>query len=61
MKRLEQLYGVEITVEKSELPRLNLIRGKISIAMGLDYALRALQKIAPFDYEQVEYDRIVIK
>ena len=61
VKRLEQLYGVEITVEKSELPRLNLIRGKISIAMGLDYALRALQKIAPFDYEQVEYDRIVIK
>ncbi len=61
VERLERLYGVEIEVEKSELPRLNLIRGKISIAMGLDYALRALQKIAPFEYEQTDHNRIVIK
>ena len=49
--RLESLYGVTISIEKTASPELNIIRGKIPVVMGLDYALRALQKITPFEYE----------
>ena len=32
------LYGVTIAIEKTASPELNIIRGKIPVAMGLDYA-----------------------
>lgn len=59
--RLENLYGVKIAVDKAENPELNVIRGKIPVAMGLDYALRALQKITPFEYEQEDNSTITIR
>lgn len=59
--RLESLYGVQITVEKTASPQLNIIRGKIPVAMGLDYALRALQKITPFEYDQADNGTITIR
>ena len=59
--RLESLYGVTITVEKTASPELNIIRGKIPVAMGLDYALRALQKITPFEYDQADNNTITIR
>ena len=59
--RLESLYGVTIAIEKTASPELNIIRGKIPIAMGLDYALRALQKITPFEYESADNGTITIR
>lgn len=59
--RLENLYGVKIVLEKRTVPDLNIIRGKIPISMGLDYALRALQKITPFEYVQEDNQTITIK
>ena len=59
--RLESLYGVQITVEKTASPELNIIRGKIPVAMGLDYALRALQKITPFEYDSADNGTITIR
>lgn len=61
IERLESLYGVQITVEKTASPQLNIIRGKIPVAMGLDYALRALQKITPFEYDQADNGTITIR
>ncbi len=61
IERLESLYGVTITVEKTASPELNIIRGKIPVAMGLDYALRALQKITPFEYDQADNNTITIR
>ena len=61
IERLESLYGVTITVEKTASPELNIIRGKIPVAMGLDYALRALQKITPFEYDQADNKTITIR
>lgn len=59
--RLESLYGVTIAIEKTASPELNIIRGKIPVAMGLDYALRALQKITPFEYESADNGTITIR
>ncbi len=59
--RLESLYGVTITIEKTACPELNIIRGKIPVAMGLDYALRALQKITPFEYDSSDNGTITIR
>jgi len=61
IERLESLYGVKIVVEKTASPRLDIIRGKIPVAMGLDYALRALQKITPFEYDQADNGTITIR
>ena len=59
--RLESLYDVTIAIEKTARPELNIIRGKIPVAMGLDYALRALQKITPFEYESADNGTITIR
>ena len=61
IERLENLYGVKIVVEKTASPPLDIIRGKIPVAMGLDYALRALQKITPFEYDQADNGTITIR
>jgi len=61
IERLESLYGVKIVVEKTASPQLNIIRGKIPVAMGLDYALRALQKITPFEYDSADNGTITIR
>lgn len=59
--RLEKLYGVKITIETTTIPSLSVIRGKIPVAMGLDYALRALQQVTPFEYVQEDNHTITIK
>lgn len=59
--RLEKLYGVQIRIETKTTPPLNVIRGKIPVAMGLDYALRALQQVAPFEYVQEDNHTITIR
>ena len=61
IERLESLNGVKIVVEKTASPQLNIIRGKIPVAMGLDYALRALQKITPFEYDSADNGTITIR
>ena len=58
IERLESFYGVTITVEKTTSPELDIIRGKIPVAMGLDYAL---QKITPFEYDQADNNTITIR
>lgn len=59
--KMEKTYGVKIQIETAKIPEVNVIRGKIPINMGLDYALRALQEIAPFEYEKDENYVIRIK
>ena len=50
MKRLEKTYGTRIVIERETCPSLEVVRGKIPISMGLDYALRTLQDFTPFEY-----------
>lgn len=59
--KMEKTYGVKIQIQTAELPQIDVIRGKIPVNMGLDYALRALQKITPFQYEKDENNVIHIK
>lgn len=59
--RLENFYGMKISIETTTIPPLNVIRGKIPVAMGLDYALRALQQVTPFEYVQEDNHTIIIK
>ena len=59
--KLEKTYGVNIQVETSELPQIEIIRGKILINMGLDYVLKTLQEITPFEYSKDENNVIHIK
>lgn len=51
----------EIQIETADLPQIDVIRGKIPVNMGLDYALRSLQEISPFKYEKDENNVIHIK
>lgn len=60
-RQMEKTYGVKIQIQTAELPQIDVIRGKIPVNMGLDYALRALQKITPFQYEKDENNVIHIK
>ena len=59
--KMEKTYGVKIQIQTAELPQIDVIRGKIPVNMGLDYALRALQKITPFQSEKGENNVIHIK
>ena len=59
--KLEKTYCVKILIQSDELPQIDVIRGKIPVNMWLDYALRALQKITPFQYEKDENNVIHIK
>jgi ferric-dicitrate binding protein FerR (iron transport regulator) len=51
MSAFEKYYDVEIIIERENLPRTGLQRGKIRISDGIDHALRALQRSADFTYE----------
>ena len=59
--KMEKTYGVKIQIETADLPQIDVIRGKIPVNMGLDYALRSLQEISPFKYEKDENNVIHIK
>lgn len=61
VSKMQKTYGVEIQIDMDKVPEIDVIRGKIPVAMGLDYALKALQKIAPFQYEKDENNIIHIK
>ena len=50
MKKLEKTYGAEIIIERTTNPTLEVVRGKVPTSMGLDYALRTLQDLVPFEY-----------
>lgn len=59
--KMGKTYGVKIEVETMGSPQIDVIRGKIPVNMGLDYALRTLQEITPFEYEKDENNIIHIK
>lgn len=60
MKKVEKTFGTEIIIERNDFPELEVVRGKIPISMGLDYTLRTLQGIIPFEYVE-ENDTNVIR
>ena len=50
MSRLETAFGVEIVVERSDIPEIDCTSGEIRVSEGLDNALRVLQHVAEFEY-----------
>lgn len=58
--QLKELYGVSIVIDRNEAPVLDVVRGKIPVSMGLDYVLRSLQQITPFEYTRDESNTIHI-
>lgn len=60
--KLEKYYGVEIDIERENLPVIRYKQLKIRISEGVDHALRILQRASDFSYEYDETsNRIVIR
>ncbi len=50
MERFEYTYGVNIVVDRDEMPQIGWRSGKIRVSEGVDFALRLLQKACDFTY-----------
>lgn len=62
MRRLERAYNVNIIIERTTLPVIDVRSGKIRISEGIDYALHMLQRVSDFTYRyDEEQNQIVIR
>ncbi|MCC8034912.1 MAG: DUF4974 domain-containing protein [Rikenellaceae bacterium] len=60
LRKLEKYYDYRIEVERSEMPRIRIVRGKIKLTDGIDHALKVLQMASDFNYEKQEDNRLII-
>ena len=56
MRKFEQYFGVNIVIERNDLPDINYNYGKIRISDGVETALHMLQRATKFDYVRNEND-----
>lgn len=54
MQKFEQMYGVEIVIDREKLPKLHFTTGKFRVSDGIDHALTVLQASSGFNYERKE-------
>lgn len=59
MKKIEQVFGVKVVIERSVLPSTAGIGGKIRVNAGVDNALRWLHSVLDFDYEIDEVENTI--
>ena len=52
MQKFEQMYGVEIVIDRKELPKPHFKTGKFRVSDGIDHALTVLQASSGFNYER---------
>ena len=52
MRRFSRAYGVEIVIQREEMPDLGCTSGEIRVSDGIDHALKVLQHIADFTYRR---------
>ena len=50
MERFEYTYGVNIVIDRDEMPQIGYRSGKIRVSEGVDFALGILQKACDFTY-----------
>lgn len=50
IRKLENAYGVDIVIDRENIPAMDGITGEIRISDGIDHAMKVLQHIAPFNY-----------
>lgn len=60
MKRFESAFGINIVIEKEELPVIRYSRGKIRVADGIDHAMSMLQLVSDFTYVKDEKNNTII-
>lgn len=56
MRKFEQHFGVDIVIERNDLPDIDYNYGKIRISDGIETALQVLQRATKFDYVRNEND-----
>ncbi len=54
MTKFEQVFDVNIVIERKTLPNMDKIAGKIRVSDGIENALRILQHTADFSFEKDE-------
>ena len=52
IRKLENAYGVDIVIDRENIPAMDDITGEIRISDGIDHAMKVLQHIAPFNYSR---------
>lgn len=52
IRKLENAYGVDIVIDRENIPAMDGITGEIRISDGIDHAMKVLQHIAPFNYSR---------
>lgn len=50
IRKLENVYGVDIVIDREIMPSMAGITGEIRISDGIDHAMKVLQHIASFTY-----------
>lgn len=50
MRKFEKSFNTTIVIERKELPRLDISRGKVRISDGIEHALNVLKLSYDFDY-----------
>lgn len=52
IRKLENAYGVDIVIDRENIPAMDGITGEIRISDGIDHAMKVLQHIVPFNYSR---------
>lgn len=60
MSKFEKAFGVEIVIRVKIMPILDIQRGKIRVADGIDHALRVVQLAAKFKFSRNEEANLIV-
>ena len=61
MSIFERAFDVQIKIERTTMPQINVMSGEIRISDGVDYALHVLQQVSSeFTYTHDEKTNVIV-
>ena len=61
MSIFERAFDVQIKLERTTMPQINVMSGEIRISDGVDYALHVLQQVSSeFTYTHDEKTNVIV-
>lgn len=60
MKKFENVYNVQIHIERQDMPEIRYSRGKVRVSDGIDHALEMLSKASDFKWIHDKNSNIVV-
>ena len=50
IRKLEKAYGVNIIVQRQDMPEIHCSSGKVRISDGIEHAMSILKQLSDFEY-----------